>query len=173
MGILNNLKDLTEQGEKGRKKIEQTTKYVAVALAAIQGYGIIKTMETQYGLLPYGAEKFGTWDYIFITTALVAGSMFVMWLADKITQNGVGNGVSMIIFTGIVASIPTQVQTAYNTFVTFNGTSGEIFIGLCKMALYALMYIAMIVFVLMVEKSVRKVPLQRSENSIHWSSLEN
>ena len=117
MGLLNNLKDMSEQGEKGRKKIEQATKITSIALAIIQGIGIIKAMETNYGLLPYGATEFKTWDYIFITTVLVAGSMFVMWLADKITQNGIGNGVSIMIFTGIVASIPNQFQTAYNTFV--------------------------------------------------------
>ena len=166
MGILNNLKELTEQGEKGRKKIDQTTKYVSILLAAIQGYGIIKTMETSYGLLPYGAKEFTAWNYIFITTVLVAGSMFVMWLADKITQNGIGNGVSILIFTGIVASVPTQFQTAYNTFVSFNGTSEEIFTGLCKMGLYVLMYVAMILFVVMIEKSVRKVPLQPSQNTV-------
>ena len=166
MGILNNLKELNEQGEKGRKKLDQATRYVAILLAAIQGYGIIKTMETSYGLLPYGQEKFTTWNYIFITTALVAGSMFVMWLADKITQSGIGNGTSMIIFTGIAASIPNQFQTAYNTFVSFNGTSDEIFTGICKMGLYVLMYIAMIIFVVMIEKSVRKVPLQHSQNTV-------
>ncbi len=166
MGILSNLKELGEQGEKGRKKIDQATRYVAIALAAIQGYGIIKTMETSYGLLPYQQKEFTTWNYIFITTALVAGSMFVMWLADKITQNGIGNGTSMIIFTGIAASIPTQFQTAFNTFVSFQGTSDEIFTGLCKMALYVLMYVVMIIFVVMIEKSVRKVPLQHSQNTV-------
>jgi len=166
MGLLNSLKDMSEQGEKGRKKIEQATKITSIALGVLQAIGIIKTMETNYGLLPYGAKEFATWDYVFITTVLVAGSMFVMWLADKITQNGIGNGVSMIIFTGIVASIPNQFQTAYNTFVTFYGTSAEIFTGLCKMGLYVLMYLLMIIFVVMVEKSVRKIPLQRSENTV-------
>ena len=165
MGILKSLQDLTKEGEKGRKKIDQATRYTSLVLAALQGYGIIMTMKTSYGLTGVNGD-FKTWDYIYITTILVAGSMLVMWLADKITQRGVGNGISMIIFTGIVASIPNQLSTAYNTFVTFEGTSDEIFTGLTKFGLYILSYLLIIVFVTFIEKSVRKIPLQRSENTI-------
>jgi preprotein translocase subunit SecY len=166
MGILKSLQDLTKEGEKGRKKIDQATRYTSLVLAALQGYGIIMTMKTSYGLTPVGGGDFTTWDYIYITTILVAGSMLVMWLADKITQRGIGNGVSMIIFIGIVASIPNQLQTAYNTFVTFDGTSSEIFTGLTKFGIYLISYFVMIIFVTFIEKSVRKVPLQQSQNTI-------
>ena len=166
MGILKSLQDLTKEGEKGRKKIDQATRYTSLILAALQGYGVIMTMKASYGLTPTHEGDFTTWDYIFITTVLVAGSMLVMWLADKITQKGIGNGVSMIIFVGIVASIPNQLQTAYNTFVTFDGTSGEIFTGLTKFGIYLLCYFLIILFVTFIEKSVRKVPLQRSENTV-------
>ena len=165
MGILKSLQDLTKEGEKGRKKIDQATRYTSLVLAALQGYGVIMTMKTSYGLTGVNGD-FETWDYIYITTILVAGSMLVMWLADKITQNGIGNGVSMIIFMGIVASIPNQINTAYTTFVTFDGTSDEIFTGLCKFGLYLLCYFLMILFVVFIEKSVRKVPLQQSQNTV-------
>ena len=165
MGILKSLQDLTKEGEKGRKKIDQATRYTSLVLAALQGYGVIMTMKTQYGLTGINGD-FTTWDYVYITTILVAGSMLVMWLADKITQKGIGNGVSMIIFVGIVASIPNQIQTAYNTFVTFDGTSGEIYTGLASMALYVLCYFLMILFVVFIEKSVRKIPLQQSQNTV-------
>lgn len=165
MGILKSLQDLTKEGEKGRKKIDQATRYTSLVLAALQGYGVIMTMKTQYGLTGVNGD-FKTWDYIYITTILVAGSMLVMWLADKITQKGIGNGISMIIFIGIVASIPNQLQTAYNTFVTFDGTSSEIYTGLASMALYVLCYFLMILFVVFVEKSVRKIPLQQSQNTV-------
>jgi preprotein translocase subunit SecY len=165
MGILNSLQDLTKEGEKGRKKIDQATRYTSLILAALQGYGVIMTMKTSYGLTGVNGD-FTTRDYIYITTVLVAGSMLVMWLADKITQRGIGNGVSMIIFVGIVASIPNQIKTAYSTFVTFDGTSSEIFTGLAKMALYILCYFVLIVFVTYIEKSVRKIPLQQSQNTV-------
>ena len=165
MGILKSLQDLTKEGEKGRKKIDQATRYTSLVLAALQGYGVIMTMKTQYGLTGINGD-FTTWDYVYITTILVAGSMLVMWLADKITQKGIGNGVSLIIIVGIVASIPNQIQTAYNTFVTFDGTSGEIYTGLASMALYVLCYFLMILFVVFIEKSVRKIPLQQSQNTV-------
>ena len=165
MGILKSLQDLSKEGEKGRKKIDQATRYTSLVLAALQGYGVIMTMKTQYGLTGINGD-FTTWDYIYITTILVAGSMLVMWLADKITQRGIGNGVSMIIFVGIVASIPNQLRTAYNTFVTFDGTSDVIFSGLAKFALYILAYFLIIIFVTYIEKSVRKVPLQQSQNTV-------
>jgi len=165
MGILKSLKDLTKEGEKGRKKIDQATRYTSLILAALQGYGVIMAMKTSYGLTGVNGD-FTTWDYIYITTILVAGSMLVMWLADKITQSGIGNGTSMLIFVGIVASIPNQLHTAYNSFVTFDGTSNEIFTGLASMALYVLCYFLIIVFVTFIEKSVRKIPLQHSQNTV-------
>lgn len=165
MGILKSLQDLTKEGEKGRKKIDQATRYTSLLLAALQGYGIIMTMKTSYGLTGINGD-FTKWDYVYITTILVAGSMLVMWLADKITQRGIGNGVSMIIFVGIIASIPNQLQTAYTTFVTFSGTSNEIFTGLTKFGIYILSYLVMIIFVTFIEKSVRKVPLQQSQNTV-------
>lgn len=165
MGILKSLQDLSKEGEKGRKKIDQATRYTSLVLAALQGYGVIMTMKSSYGLTGVNGD-FKTWDYIYITTILVAGSMLVMWLADKITQKGIGNGVSMIIFVGIVASVPTQIKSAYNTFVTFNGTSSEIFTGLAKMALYIVSYFLVIVFVTFIEKATRKIPLQQSQNTV-------
>ena len=165
MGILKSLQDLSKEGEKGRKKIDQATRYTSLVLAALQGYGIIMTMKTSYNLTPTDGA-FSVWDYIYITTILVAGSMLVMWLADKITQKGIGNGVSMIIFVGIIASIPTQLKSAYTQFVTFDGTSSEIFTGLAKFGVYILSYFLMIVFVTFIEKSVRKVPLQQSQNTV-------
>ncbi len=165
MGILKSLQDLSKEGEKGRKKMDQATRYTSLVLAALQGYGVIMTMKSSYGLTGVNGD-FTTWDYIYITTILVAGSMLVMWLADKITQNGIGNGISMIIFVGIVASVPTQLKSAYNTFVTFNGTSSEIFTGLAKMALYVVAYFLIIIFVTFIEKATRKIPLQQSQNTV-------
>lgn len=168
MGILKSLKDLSKEGEKGRKKMDQATRVTSLVLAIVQGIGVIMTMKNQYGLKGVNGD-FTTWDYIFITTSLVAGSVFVMWLADKITQKGIGNGVSMIIFVGIVASVPNQLKQAYDLFIgsTFEtGTSEEIFTGVCRMGLYALSYVVMIIFVTFIEKCVRKVPLQQSQNTV-------
>jgi len=165
MGILPRLEELTKQGEKGRKKIDNATRYLTLVLAAVQGYGTILVMKNNYGLTPIGGGAFSTWDYIYITTILVAGSMFTMWLADRITSRGIGNGVSMIIFAGIIASIPTQFVNAYYSFINLNGASADIFTGFVKYLVYILSYLLVIIFVVFVEKSVRKIPLQRSQNT--------
>ena len=165
MGILPKLEDLTKQGEKGRKKIDNATRYLTLILAAVQGYGTILVMKNNYGLTPIGGGEFSTWDYIYITTILVAGSMFTMWLADRITSRGIGNGVSMIIFAGIIASIPTQFLNAYYSFVNLTGTSADMFAGFVKYLVYILSYLLVIIFVVFVEKSVRKVPIQHSQNT--------
>lgn len=165
MGILPKLEDLTKQGEKGRKKIDNATRYLTLVLAAVQGYGTILLMKNNYGLTPVGGGEFTTWNYIYITTVLVAGSMFTMWLADKITSRGIGNGVSMLIFAGIMASIPTQFINAYYSFVNLQGTSSQMFTGFVKLLIYVLSYLLVIIFVTFVEKSVRKIPLQHSQNT--------
>lgn len=165
MGILPKLEDLTKQGEKGRKKIDSATRYLTLLLAAVQGYGTILVMKNNYGLTPVGGGEFTTWDYIYVTTILVAGSMFTMWLADRITSRGIGNGVSMIIFAGIVASIPNQFLNAYYSFVNLTGTSADMFTGFVKLLIYILSYLLVIIFVVFVEKSVRKIPLQHSQNT--------
>lgn len=166
MGILPKLEDLTKQGEKGRKKIDSATRYLTLLLAAVQGYGTILVMKNNYGLTPLDGS-FSTWDYIYITTILVAGSMFTMWLADRITSRGIGNGVSMIIFAGIIASIPNQFYNAYQSFVGVNlaGTSADMFSGFVKFLIYVLSYLVVIIFVVFVEKSVRKIPVQQSQNT--------
>lgn len=166
MGILPKLEDLAAQGEKGRKKLDNATRYLTLLLAAVQGYGTILVMKNNYGLTPIGGGEFSTWDYIYITTILVAGSMFTMWLADRITSRGIGNGVSMVIFAGIIASIPNQLLSAYYSFVNLTGTSSEMFTGFVKLAIYALSYLLVIIFVVFIEKSVRKIPLQNSQNTM-------
>ena len=165
MGILPKLEDLTKQGEKGRKKIDSATRYLTLVLAAVQGYGTILLMKNNYGLTPVGGGEFTTWNYIYITIVLMAGSMFTMWLADRITSRGIGNGVSMLIFTGIIASIPTQFLNAYYSFVNLSGTSADMFSGFVKLLIYVLSYLLVIIFVVFIEKSVRKIPLQHSQNT--------
>lgn len=165
MGILPKLEDLTKQGEKGRKKIDSATRYLTLVLAAVQGYGTILVMKNNYGLTPIGGGEFTTWNYIYITIILMAGSMFTMWLADRITARGIGNGVSMIIFAGIIASIPNQFVSAYYSFVNLTGTSADMFGGFVKLLIYVLSYLLVIIFVVFIENSVRKIPLQHSQNT--------
>ena len=162
MDVLPALTELTKQGQSGRKKIEMATRYLTLVLGAVQAYGITVTMQNTDVITLAGT---GFWDYFKLVVYLVAGSMLVMWMADQITVKGVGNGVSMIIFIGIVSSLPTQLYSAfYEFFVTqlMTGDTGRILQGALELGIYVLAYLAIILFVIFIEKSVRKIPVQQS-----------
>ena len=138
------------------------TRYLTLVLGAVQAYGITVTMQNTDVITLAGT---GFWDYFKLVVYLVAGSMLVMWMADQITVKGVGNGVSMIIFIGIVSSLPTQLYSAfYEFFVTqlMTGDTGRILQGALELGIYVLAYLAIILFVIFIEKSVRKIPVQQS-----------
>lgn len=161
MGVLPALEDLTKQGAQGRKKLDNATRALTLLLSAVQAYGIIVTMEYQYGLKPLGGGAFSTWDYIYLIIICVAGTFLLMWMADQITAKGVGNGLSMIIFAGIITQIPYQISTAYATFVKGSGTdNGAMFSGVISFGIYLLAYAALVIFVVFMESSVRKIPMQ-------------
>ena len=162
MDVLPALTELTKQGQSGRKKIEMATRYLTLVLGAVQAYGITVTMQNTDVITLAGT---GFWDYFKLVVYLVAGSMLVMWMADQITVKGVGNGVSMIIFIGIVSSLPTQLYSAfYEFFVTqlMTGDTGRILQGALELGIYVLAYLGIILFVIFIEKSVRKIPVQQS-----------
>ena len=162
MDVLPALNELSKQGQTGRKNIEMATRYITLVLGAVQAYGITVTMQNSDQITLSGS---GFWDYAKIVIILIAGSMLVMWLADQITTKGIGNGVSMIIFIGIISSLPTQIYSAINYFFEqelLTGDIGLIIGGGVKVLIYILAYLLIILFVAFVEKSVRKIPVQHS-----------
>ena len=108
-GVSDYFKNLKSQGEIGRKKITQITRYGTVLLATGQGYGLSVGLESSANLVinPGGFFKVST------VTTIVAGTIFLMWLGEQITQRGIGNGISLIIFSGIVAEIPRALVTTF------------------------------------------------------------
>ena len=162
MDVLPALTELSKQGQTGRKKIEMATRYLTLVLGAVQAYGITVTMQNSDQITLSGS---GFWDYAKIVIILIAGSMLVMWLADQITTNGIGNGVSMIIFVGIISSLPTQIYSAISYFYEqelLTQNMDLIIAGGVKVLVYILAYLLIILFVAFVEKSVRKIPVQHS-----------
>ena len=99
MDVLPVFTELSKQGQTGRKKIEMATRYLTLVLGAVQAYGITVTMQNSESIT---LNDTSIWGYIKICIFLIAGSMLVMWMADQITTKGIGNGVSMIIFIGIM-----------------------------------------------------------------------
>jgi len=148
-----------EEGEYGRKKINQYTRYGAVALAFVQALGIaigLQGMKSPSGL-PVVPEPGITFLFVCVTT-LVAGSTFLMWLGEKITEHGVGEGMSLLIFAGIVSGIPRGVINVLMQFKT-----GEL--SLFKLAVIVLIILAMTAFVIYIETAERRVPIQYAKRS--------
>ena len=160
--VLPALTELSKQGQSGRKKIEMATRYLTLILGAVQAYGIIVTMQNS-DVIAF-TEELTFWVYAKIILYLMAGSMLVMWMADQITEKGVGNGVSMIIFAGIVSALPSQIISA-TTYYFVNELVTEksrIITGALKLGLYLVTLVLIIVFVTFIEKSIRKIPVQHS-----------
>ncbi len=162
--VLPALTDLKRQGQYGRKKIEMATRYLTLMLGAVQAYGIIKTMESSE-YISFTTAEFEWMTYIYIVVVLLAGSMLVMWLGDQISTKGIGNGVSMIIFAGIVSSLPSQMIQAWEMWASpyvFAQGESETIAGIFKFLLYVFAYLLIIAFVTFIELSKRKIPVQHS-----------
>ena len=162
--VLPALTDLKRQGQYGRKKMELATRYLALLLGAVQAYGIIKTMESSEFVTFQAADP--SWlTYVYVVIVLLAGSMLVMWLGDQISTKGIGNGISMIIFAGIVSSLPSQMSSAFTTWVSngfITGMDSKAVAGIFKFVLYVLSYLLIIAFVTWTELAKRKIPVQHS-----------
>ncbi len=162
--VLPALTDLKRQGQYGRKKMELATRYLTLLLGAVQAYGIIKTMENSE-FVTFTTGDTAWLSYLYVVVVLLAGSMLVMWLGDQISTKGIGNGISMIIFAGIVSSLPGQMATAFTTWVSqgfLTGMAASAVAGVFKFLLYVLCYLLIIAFVTFVELAKRKIPVQHS-----------
>ncbi len=145
-GVSEYFKNLKSQGEIGRKKITQITRYGTVLLATIQGYGLSVGLEASSGLV----INPGVFFKISTVTTIVAGTVFLMWLGEQITQRGIGNGISLIIFSGIVAEIPRALVTTFEL-----GRTGAI--STVMIIFIFILLIATIMFVVFMERALRKI----------------
>lgn len=161
--VLPALSELRKQGQYGRKKMEYATRYLTLMLGAVQAYGIIKTMETSE-LVSFETGTYPWLTYIYVVIVMLAGSMIVMWLGDQISVKGIGNGISMIIFAGIVSSLPTQISSAFALWVLETRGTGDAsqIRGTFQFLLYILSFLAIVAFVTFIELSKRKIPVQHS-----------
>ena len=166
MDVLPAVSDLTKEGEHGRKKMDMATRYLTLMLGAVQAYAMI-TLMRQNDYVSLANDDF--WTYAYIIVVMLAGTMFSMWLGDQITEKGIGNGISMIIFSGIVVNIPKQIYTAFTKWISPNvGISeagDQLFGGVTKFIVYIAMFLLIIAFVVFIEMSQRKIPVQHSSKS--------
>ena len=145
-GVSEYFKNLKKQGEIGRKKITQITRYGTVLLATIQGYGVSVGLENSPGVIIDPGVSFKVTTVI----SLVAGTIFLMWLGEQITQRGIGNGISLIIFSGIVAEIPRALATTFELGRT-GALSSTMIIAIL------LLVLATVAFIVFIERAIRKV----------------
>mgnify|MGYP001163780512 FL=1 len=145
-GVSDYFKNLKSQGTIGRQKITQITRYGTVLLATIQGYGLSVGLESSENLV----INPGIFFKVTTVTTIVAGTIFLMWLGEQITQRGIGNGISLIIFSGIVAEIPRALVTTFEL-----GRTGAI--SSTMIIFIFILLIATIMFIVFMERALRKI----------------
>ncbi len=159
-GVSDYFKNLKSQGEVGRQKITQITRYGTVLLATVQGYGLSVGLESSANLV----INPGIFFKITTVTTIVAGTMFLMWLGEQITQRGIGNGISLIIFSGIVAEIPRALVTTFEL-----GRTGAI--STAMIIFIFVLLVATIMFIVFMERALRKIlinyPKRQMGNKIY------
>lgn len=154
------LERMSKEGEEGRKKITKITRYVTVALAALQAWGLTLTLKNQ-GALMTSEAGLPTWlVMVTVIFAFTAGTAFLMWLGEEITGKGIGNGISMLIFAGIVSRIPTMMVSAWNTFMS--GGNNQWY-ALILLVIYVL---ASIAFVVLINEAERRIPVQYAKRVV-------
>lgn len=150
MDIIPYFSELKSQGASGRRKINQINRYLGIIIAFFQGYVFSFTFFGQNGT---------PMDYLRITIILTAGTAFVLWLSDQITQKGIGNGVSLLIMAGIVSSLPNMLGTAFTELVNF-GDGTQAILGIISFVVFILIYLGIIIAIIYMQQAERRIPVQ-------------
>ena len=155
--VIPTLEKLSKEGELGRRKITQWTRYLTIALSIIQSATIAKGLESmQQGIVINPGFGF----VILTILSLTTGSAFIMWLGEQISERGVGNGMSLIIFAGIVTGLPSAVHSLYyNTFITHEW-------GVLRLIFLIAMMIVVVAFIVYVERGERRIPVQYAKRVV-------
>lgn len=156
MDIIPYFAELRKQGATGRQKLNQITRYLGIAFAFIEGYAFAFAFIGRTG---------DVLEYLYIATVLTAGTAFLLWLGDQITQKGIGNGTSLIIMAGITATLPQMFIDAFTGLVAFDGTAQVITLGVIKFILFVIVYFAIVIGMIFVQESERRIPIQYANKS--------
>lgn len=161
MDIIPYFTELRDSGAAGRQKINQINRFLGIGIAFLEGFGM------SFALVQDATAM----DYIRITIILTAGTAFLLWLGDRITQKGIGNGISLIIMAGILATIPASFVDTFKALVIDNSS---LFLGIIEYILFILVYIIIIVAVVFVQESERRIPIQYSnQTTSSYGSKQN
>lgn len=160
MDVIPALAQWNKEGNTGKKKKDKVTRVLTLALAIIQGGSLTYAFDKGYSILASSS----IWTYVYVVIVMAAGSMFTMWLGDQITIKGVGNGTSLLIFTGIVANLPNSFISSFKSMVTF-GSAYKTVTSLAWYILFVIVYLAIVVFVVFEEGAIRKIPIIYATNT--------
>ena len=163
MDVIPALTELAKGGATGKKQIDRYTRYLAVVLSFFQASTLVYSFSTQYKTLLVNGS--GWASILYVATLLTAGSMFILWIGDRISMKGIGNGVSMIIAAGIISRLPYQFTTAWQTLVDQSNSSAT-FNGILTFGLYIVSYLLIIVFVVFMQTAERKIPIQYTSSTV-------
>ncbi|MBO4571138.1 MAG: preprotein translocase subunit SecY [Bacteroidales bacterium] len=151
---------LQREGESGRRKMNQYTRYLTIVILAIQGPAYMASLHTTLPAEAFVSTMGGFWYNSFATLILIGGTMFVMWLGERITDRGIGNGISLIIMIGIIARLPMALQLELTE--KFNQTNGGFLMLIVEFVILFFVFIATIALV----QAVRKVPVQYAKRIV-------
>ena len=155
--VIPHLSKLAKEGERGRKKIIQYTRYGTIGIAVIQGFGIAVGLE---GMNQGAFVMTPGWSFRLMTViTLTAGTAFLMWLGEQITERGIGNGISLIIFAGIVARLPSAVAQTFNLYEV-----GQL--GFPTLVMLAVAMLGVVAAIVYLESGRRKIPVQYAKRVV-------
>src|ERR1017187_4884306 len=155
--VVPTLEKLQKEGEVGRRKITQWTRYLTIILSVLQSFGIAQGLQAmQQGIVIHPGIGF-----VFLTIiSLTTGTAFIMWLGEQISERGIGNGMSLIIFTGIVVGLPNAIANIYQHVFTIHDW------GAITLIMLIAMMIAVVAFIVLVERGERRIPVQYAKRVV-------
>ncbi|MDA8353487.1 MAG: preprotein translocase subunit SecY [Firmicutes bacterium] len=165
MDVIPKFAQWAKEGEVGRRKLAKVTRYGTIILGLIQSIGLTIGFDragSQFGMNFIDNPSFAT--YVLISLTLTAGTAFLMWLGEQITDKGIGNGISILIFAGIIAGIPPAVTQIYET--QFANAGDQMFLNIVKILIILVVLIAIVAGVIFIQQGVRKIPVQYAKRVV-------
>ena len=153
MDMIPYFSDLKNDGAKGRQKLNQITRYLGIIIAFFQGFAMVYA---------FGGKNLSAMEIMKSSIVMTAGTSFLLWLGDRITQKGLGNGISLIIMAGIISTVPKMFIDAFTSLVTDNSS---LLIGIVSYAVFVIIYLLLVVAMVFVEESERRIPIQYSNQT--------
>lgn len=175
-GLVPFLSNWRKYGEKGRVKIEIFQRILMIPLAILQGIALIFSLERQ-GVITakWDQSSYGAAPYIFyyflVIVLIVLGSMICLWFADQINTRGIGNGVSLIIFSGIAKSLPMKIKRTIDSWINVNlGVSVSLFEGLLHVLIYLILFMLIVWLIIFFSQSERRIPIAQAGRRFDYSN---